>query len=71
MVVERDLKRITYDKKETEEVFSRKCRLLEEENSILRLKFSEASHTIDKSSVSDEANSNLRNLENKYQEIKE
>jgi myosin protein heavy chain len=71
MTLERDQKRVMYDKKESEELFDRKCKLLEEENQILHAKFNEMNNSYEKIGSDSEIRESLKVLETKYGEIKE
>jgi DNA repair exonuclease SbcCD ATPase subunit len=69
--LERELKKSQYEKREMEEIVTRKCKLLEEENSILRAKFSELHVGFEKVSQENDLREMLKTLESKYQEVKE
>ena len=69
--IERELKKSQYEKREMEEVLSRKCKLLEEENTILRSKFTELNVGFEKVSQENEIRESLKHLESKYLEVKE
>lgn len=71
ITLERDQKRIMYDKKESEELFDRKCKLLEEENQILHSKFNEMNNSYERIGSDSEIRESLKVLEMKYVEIKE
>jgi chromosome segregation ATPase len=69
--LERELKKSQYEKREMEEIVTRKCKLLEEENSILRAKFSELHVGFEKVSQENDLREMLKALECKYQEVKD
>lgn len=69
--LERELKKSQYEKREIEEIVTRKCKLLEEENSILRAKFTELHVGFEKVSQENDLREMLKSLEIKYQEVKD
>ena len=71
MALERENKKLVYDKKECEEALTRKCRLLDEENAILRQRHSEMSSGFEKNMQDSDIRNSLKSLEIRYVEIKE